>query len=394
MGNFLVHNLKERLVNCEDNLINLAKNFKIKKLTSIKGLSFLTANLESEPLLGERIYENQNWSIGFAGDLLDFSQVPYERIISILDSKNYKELKNFNGVFSFVALNKRNKKFYVVSDRRAQLSVYYFIKNESFIFSTEFSVYCKLLVKPEFNFNWFIDYLYFNFPIQDITFLNDVFKLPPASLLIYDSELKSFTINSYSENFHEHDDLLTGYDALQYAKNVFVERSKANFNNGGEKIAIALTGGWDGRTNLAIAPNKNLITAYTYGQEGCEDILSAARTAEIMKIPHQRILFDDAFIKELPKYMMETIYLSSGEQGILRSTLLFVYSKLRELLPDHNLIISGIMMDTMFRGHIGMPVLTPPHVAEIFRSGNININKAQWGTVFNIDYAKFRQACE
>ncbi len=293
MGNFLVHNLKERMVKCEDNLINLAKNFKIKKLTSTKGLNFLTANLESEPLLGERIYENQNWQIGFAGDLLDFSEIPYERIISILDSKNYEKLKNFNGVFSFVAFNKHDKKFYLVSDRRAQLSVYYFIKNESFIFSTELSVYCKLLVKPEFNFNWFIDYLYFNFPIQDITFLNDVFKLPPASLLIYDSQLKSYTISSYSENFHEHDDLLTGNDALQYAKDVFVERSKANFNNGGEKIAIALTGGWDGRTNLAIAPNKNLITAYTYGQEGCEDILFAAKTAEIMKIPHQRILFDD-----------------------------------------------------------------------------------------------------
>ncbi len=138
-----------------------------------------------------------------------------------------------------------------------------------------------------------------------------------------------------------------------------------------------------------MAPNKELITAYTYGEPGCKDIIEASKTSKSLNIAHKEILFNTDFVNELPHYLMETVYISSGLQGILRATLLYAYSKLKELLPDHNLVISGIMMDTMFRGHIGMPTLTPNYIARIFKTGQIEINKEKWSSVFNNNYEAF-----
>ncbi len=389
MGSFLVHNINQSQLSNDDRIIDLSNNLEVKNFTLNQFISFSIAYLKDEPLLGKKFYENNIWFVGFAGDLLDFKQVPFAYIIENLENEHFDNLKTLNGVFSIIAYNKKINKYYLISDRRSQHPVYYYIKNSTFIFSTELSSFCKLLNDNKFNEKWLYNYLFFNFGIEDITFLENVYSMPAASILVYNQNENTFILKEYSNKFIKKENLLNGEQALEYAKEIFEKRIHANFNNDNKKIAVALSGGWDARTNLALAPNKDLITAYTYGEEGCDDIIAASKTTKKLNLSHKVIDFGEDFINNLPHYILETVYLSSGLQGILRSTLLYVYSRLKELLPDHKLVISGIMMDTMFRGHIGMPALTPIHIMEAFRTGRIDIDRKLWSSIFSSKFESF-----
>ncbi len=201
MGNFLVHNVEFNNKESFDDIINLANNYKEYNLKQDKNLIFKVSNLENELLSGKRIFENENWQIGFAGDLLDFKQIPYQLIINILEEEHFYKLKSLNGIFSIIGFNKKNKKYYLISDRRSQHPAYYYIHNKIFIFSTELSIFCKLLSNPKFNDKWLFDFLYFNFTIDNITYLENVYSMPAASVLIYDQNKNKFNIREYSSIF-------------------------------------------------------------------------------------------------------------------------------------------------------------------------------------------------
>ena len=369
-----------------DDVLNSSKRLVIH---GNKSCNFFISSSPNSIQQTKKIFEDENWLIGFSGDLLGYDKIPYDLIIEILENRTFTKLKELNGVFAIVIYHKIEKVYYVISDRRSQFPIYYYINNDHYIFSSELSGFCRVLNYPKFNSNWLYDYLFFNFPIDGISFVKDVYKLPPASILIFNQNSAQYSIKEYAPNFNKKDKLFTGKPALEYAKEIFTKSLKTSLGNSNSKVAVALTGGWDSRTNLALISENEKVSTYTYGGQYCEDMVMADKISKKLKLNHHAIYFEDSLLKDLPKLMFETIYFSSGEQGILRSTLLYVYKHLNELIPDLDIILSGIMMDTMFRGHIGMPVLTPQHIIKIFNTGVVDIEKSVWKPIFNNDYDSF-----
>ncbi len=357
----------------QNSLVDISSKEKIQ-IKNERNSLFIYTYLKDEPLKGQRYFSNENWTIFLAGELIDHPTLPFKNIIQILERQNFTELKNLNGVFAIIAYNKKEEKYYLISDRRSQYPLYYYIKNETAIISSDLSSFCRLLDHTKFNEKWLYDYMFFHYPIGDDTFLENVKRLSYSSVLIYCNKTKEIKLKNYAEVFKKKEKLLMGNEGIEYAKEVF-SKVVPKYFDGSENIACALTGGWDGRTNVALAPDRNKITTYTYGGKDCNDIIFSRKAVKDIKTKHFEITFDDNFVNNLKTQMYETVYFSSGTQPILRSTLLDVYSR----LAGFPLVVSGISYDGLFRGNIGGPSIISPYVINFFKNGRqadmLNDNK-------------------
>ena len=383
MSNFLFcHNSnKSPALNQIKEIINLPQTFEVETFQE-EGNIYGTSFHNNAPLKGKRIFYDKHWIILFAGDMVDYESVPYHLFIKYIENETFENFKDFNGVYSIFLFNKEENKLFLISDRRSQHPVYYFIENKNIIFSTDLSLFVKLLDKPEFNKDWLYDYLFFDYIIGQTTFLKDVHKMPAASYLTYSFDTCCYNVKEYSDFFRPKEKLLEGTPAFEYATEIFRERIPKYFE-GSNNIACALTGGWDARTNIALAPNPDNITAFTYGIPGCNDLVAAKDVTDKINIKFKEIHFNKEFIENLPELMLETIYQSSGLQGILRASLLYVYKNLSMGPSNFDLVISGMDYDTLFRGHFGIPSVMFPDMAKIMLTGKININFDYWKEIFN-----------
>ncbi len=389
MSNFLLYRnrFKEQLNKSEiENALNLAGNFSVNLFKEDCNI-FGSAHLESAPLKGKRFFKNDRWIVLFAGDLIDYETVPFSLLINTVENEQWGEFEKLNGVFAISFFDKLKQCFYLVSDRRSQHPVYYFINEDELIFSTELSLFVKLLNSPEFEEKWLYNYLFFNFTIGQTTFLKNVYKMPSSSILKYNCQENKIQIIEYTQLFQVKEPLFEGIDALEYAKDIFAKQLPKYYPEKSQ-IACALTNGWDGRTVLALAPSYENVTAYTYGGIDCKDILNAKKTAKLLKIPHKEIHFDDDYLSQLHNDIFEAVYLSSGHQGILRSTLVHVYKTLSQKF-GFNLALSGILLDGLFRGNGGYPGVIPEELHELFTNTSLQFRKI-WEEMFEQKTKNFK----
>jgi hypothetical protein len=254
-----------------------------------------------------------------------------------------------------------------ISDRRAQKGLYVHHDGGDVVVGTVQSALAVVADKAECDERWLHQVLLFNFPVTDVSILKQVDRLGPTELRTIAPSTQGERRTRYCPGFRPSPPTAPDSSELDHAFDVFRDRIPRYFG-GGRSSACAITGGWDARTILALAPDPQSVSTYTYGIAGSNDLEQARALTRSLDIPHLPIHFGSAFTDSLPTLMPETVYLSGGEQGILRASLLHVYRLLREQhQPD--LTLSGIAMDMLFRGHANTPALVSPVMAEIFRGG-------------------------
>jgi len=367
--------------------INPLKTLTTKIINNKQGL-FAVSFHKNAPLKGNKYFDDENWTAVFAGDIIEKS-LSWKLILKTFEIDNYKPFNNLSGYFSIAALNKEKNKLYIVSDRRSQLPLFYLIDDKNVYISTELSTFCRLPVKVTFNAEWLREYLFFYYPIGQTTFLENVKRMPPASILEINLNPGEYKISEYAPKFQKKEKLLKGKKSLEHAYSVCKDRIPKYFT-GTDEIACALTSGWDSRTNLSFCPNLNSITSYTYGVPGCKDLIQASKTAKALNIKHQEIIFDKKFVEKLPTLMMETIYLSSGLERITRSSLLHIYKVLTDSSNKYPVILSGIFWDGQFRGHAG-PAVISPDMIRLFSTGEKSINEEYWKEYLGNNYKSFKK---
>jgi asparagine synthetase B (glutamine-hydrolysing) len=347
--------------------------------------------LGTAPLDGKRILETEDEILGFCGDLIGTGLIPWNDILAILRKGNYSEFGQWRGRFAVSRYQKKEKTITLISDRRSQQPLYYRPGAGAFCYSTELSSFCRLPEPVEFDSQWLFEYFFFNYPVGKTTFLKGVSKLPPASVLQYSLPTSKASVSRYAEIFRPKPHLLAAPESFQRAVSVFRETLPSYFA-GSEEVACALTSGWDGRTILAHAPDRTRITTYTYGVPGCQDLREAKATAKKIGVPHQSVTFGEEFSANLADGMIDTVFLSSGSEKILRASLLYAYRTLTAGGTKFPLIMSGIGMDGIFRGHSLPPAIVSRDLADVFRNGRVELRESFWKTVFPDRYPLFRQS--
>ena len=382
----LGENISELDINSLVYTINPIKILDTKILHIDQGF-FAVSSHENVPLKGNKYFDNEDWAAVFAGDLIEES-LPWNLIFDTLKSGNYQTLNSLRGYFSLTILDKKKNKLFIISDRRSQFPVFYLINGKNVFISTELSTFCRLPLEISFNIGWMWEYLFFQYPIGQTTFLENVKRMPPASVLEIKIKSGEHFFSEYAPKFRKKNHLLKGEKALEYAYAVF-KNTLPKYMRGSEEIICGLTCGWDARTNLSFCQNLGSIIAYTHGIPGCWDLVDAAKTARAMDIEHKKILLDKNFEDILPSLMIDTVYLSSGQEQITRSAPLYVYRKLTDSGEKHPILLSGIDYDFLFRGHFGPQEL--PYMTKIFSTGEKTVNEEYWKEYLGNHYNSFKQ---
>ena len=367
-----------------EGILNPTKRKKVERL-EIDDLIMFASALPNTPLTGPRVFCSDRWAIVFAGDVVDYLDVPFEHITGALESADYGFLSTLNGIFVVVAYDRHTQNLHVVTDRRGQKPCFFRVLEGRIQVSTALPPFLLHDEPPAFNKKWLWECLYFNFPVSDATFLEEVKRLHPACILTFNNGSGSLDTIRYAPLFKPRQPLYDREEGLRLAVEVFRDRFPVYYE-GATEVACPLTGGWDGRTVLAFAPPGKRVQSYTYGIPGCSDLCGAAATARAIGVEHMPILFDDAFVDDLPRQAFDTVYLSGGLQGVLRSTLNHAYRCLTDSGQRFPMTLSGVALDMEFRGHAQSPDLISPEVAARFRGQAV---PDSWSSVLGDEYPDF-----
>lgn len=331
-------------------------------------------------------HEDATWRIFIVGDMVDAPSDLVETIVRALDRQSFHEFSRFEGMYGIVAVSASGQDVFVAGDRRSQYSLYWGIVSGRLYVGSEASSFCRLNAF-DVSRKWIWEFLYYNFPVSDVSFLDGVTRVP-AGVVVHFSlrDPMVHTIFPYASEFRVHTPLLGKKEALEAALDVFTERFPLYFEGG--EMACPITAGWDARTVLAFKPIDAALTTYTYGIPGTSDLIRAARVARSAGTPHREILFDREFAAALPQLMLDTVYASSGTQGVKRATLLHVYRLMTQNGTAFPLTLSGVALGAL-RGHAGWHPLTSPDMFDLFEGKSPHFQPGAWGDIFGDDLGAF-----
>ena len=322
-----------------------------------------SAHRDRALLQGARVFHSGAWTLLFAGDLAGHETVPMATFVEILESGDHQRFASLNGIWALAALNDQERSIRLVTDRCGQYPLFWNTTGSGLSFSTRLPVFCRLRNAPGFNLEYLYDSLWFQFPIGPTTFLNDTYRVPAASVLRYDVEDDTLSITQYSPDLQAADPLLRGQEALQEGYELFRTVSREYIPQDDE-WAIGLTAGWDARTILSFGLDRQPC-CYTYGYAGCGDMVRAKAASRALGIPHFDIPFDEDYENGFEKRILETVFISGGMENSSRSSLLYSYPRVTRNGERFPAVLSGIGLDSIFRGHLG-PALVSPRLKNIF----------------------------
>jgi len=326
------------------NLVNTMQVHSVIEDDFFSSVSFL----DSSPLKSQRVYQSKDLIYLFVGDLIGVEEIPWKEVETNFLQSNFEWFSTLQGLFAFAIFDKKLKQISLISDHRAQLPVYYGIIDDNIVFSTDLSTFTTLKNVPEFNVEWLYEYMFFNYPIDRTTFFKEIKRIRPMTILNID--LKTLKVDEfyYGKLLKKAKSIKTGRESLDLNIKAFKEIIPKYYSQDGITLA-AISGGFDSRTLLSLAPKKVKVKSYTYGVEDSGDLETVSSFINKLGIKHEQILFNDDFKDKLPDLIYDTVRLSGGTQPILRSTLLYVYKSLYQSHKDVSIIMGGINGD-FFRG--------------------------------------------
>ena len=126
------------------------------------------------------------------------------------------------------------------------------------------------------------------------------------------------------------------------------------YANYSEKALVSLTGGFDGRTNLAVLdkPVENF-KCYSYGMPGSKQINVPKNISEKLGIDYEPVLLEQEFLDNYSKYNSLASYFSNGTAPIGFGNIVYAFSRLK------------IYSTTVVTGLLGSEVLRPLHNNQI-----------------------------
>jgi len=347
--------------------------------------------LRNSSIPARRYLEDARYTCCFAGDLTGCSEIPWNDIIEIIKNRDFRRFSDFRGAFAISVYDRTNSTISVISDRISQQPVYYHENDSRLVFSTSLALFSRIPGVYKINEKWIWELMFFNYPVGNTTFVENVYKMPAASILEFDLNTSKLTLLPYADPFRRTGNPLTGNHALTVAASVFESRISSQFD-GAERAAVSITGGFDSRTILSQAPLDRVDT-YTYGIEGSGDLREGREIASKAGLNHQSIEFGQPFLGELPDLIEQTIFLSGGMERIVRATLPYVYRKLTANGTRYPIIVTGVSGDHLFRDHINgtgnVPSIISPDMMNVFHTGKVSQNNDFSRSMFGGRYPEY-----
>jgi len=273
------------------------------------------------------------------------SNTDTEIIIHSYEEYGIDCLQKFNGMFAFCIYDKNKDLMFVVRDFFGIKPVYYYFKDNKFIFASEIKAIIEdKSIKREPNNKAIIEYLTFQNCLDEKTFFKDIFLLLPGEYLIYNNK-KLERVKYYKEeyNYKSNPDVINNFLQL-------FENSIKNHLISDVPVGAYTSSGFDSSsvTYFASKYNKNMHTftgkfreAGYYDETIC--VKELAKNIGVKQ--HDVIMSPENFIKDFEKIIY---HLDEPKAGI---PLLSEYYIAQYASKYVKVVLTGHGGDELFLGY-------------------------------------------
>ena len=252
---------------------------------------------------------------------------------------NANFLSSLCGHFVILMFDQLKEKYLLFNSCFGMMPIYYSIHGKKLFFSSRLQSFIDVVpFNLQFNKCSLLQYLIFNYPIDDSSFLTNVNILPAASVI---SNCKdNWIVNKYDNHEWLFNTPSYGFDNGKELVDSVFRKTISKYARIISPFGCAITGGFDSRLILSYLRNENAKAyfLFTYGKKSHIDMDIAIKLSKRFGIQHLPVYMDDVFIDNYLNLAKESILLSDGARAANRGHYMLMA---REVAEKAKLIISG-----------------------------------------------------
>jgi asparagine synthase (glutamine-hydrolysing) len=241
-----------------------------------------------------------------------------------------------NGRFHGLLTNRTQGIATLFNDRYGMHRIYYHESKEAFYFAAEAKAI--LAVRPGLrraDLRGMGEFVACGCVLENRTLFEGIHVLPPAAAWV----LRNDTVDQKGTYFQPQE----WEDQTPLEPEVYYRELRGRFSrnlpryfNGGERIAMSLTGGLDTRMIMAWQkPSPGSLPCYSFGGtfRDSQDVVIARRVAEACGQTHDVIPVAEEFLSRFPYYAERSVYLTDGCTDVSHSVDLYINERAAKIAP-------------------------------------------------------------
>jgi len=224
------------------------------------------------------------------------SAIDNELFVTIYHStRSFKFLRDIDGYYTAALYDKKENKIYLITDRYGFKPLYWGTVNDNLVWSSELKGFLgHINFTPVIDSQAVQEFFNIGYLLENRTWFEDIELMPPASVLTFDLKKSKVEIQHYW-SWSEIRTMKGPIDEREIVEELgrLLKKAVRNRVNNNERIGVNLSGGLDSRAILAAVPvDYKPLHAFTFGQEGCDDIKIARKVSKIKGARHHTLLLN------------------------------------------------------------------------------------------------------
>lgn len=283
-----------------------------------------------------------------------------------------------NGMFSICIYDKNRNRIILARDRYGEKPLYYSLLKNSIIFSSELSP-IRSFLNPKISLQSLKKYFAYGFFPQPLTQFEEVYKLEPGFISIYDIKSKKFIKSKYYEYSTNNSNKFPITEVGNKIKSLLGESILSRLNSD-RNLGYSFSGGLDSSIIVSMAKNyTDNIDAYSIGFEdkSYDDSRIIIDTSNFLNLSLNLSFLDEININNSVEYICNKIDEPFSDTSLVPS---YFLSKLQS--KDKIVIIGGDGSDEIFYGYSTFNALfyssilnkLPNNIFHLIKNLSTNIN--------------------
>jgi asparagine synthase (glutamine-hydrolysing) len=272
-----------------------------------------------------------------------YTNTDTEVLVHLWEEEKEKMLDKVTGMFAFAIYDSNEKIVFIARDRFGEKPLYYTFIDGNFIFASELRAIINCIKNPEINPNAIASYLAFFYNHLEESFIKRVYRLKPASYVLYSLKDKKITLNSYWDlNFEENNEM--DLDAALKILDTNLKSIVKNTLISDVPLGVLLSGGVDSSVIAKVASEySKLKTMHVTGSE--EEVKFAEEVANLIKSDHKTIYVKTDFMKDFDQITLAI------DEPVADPSIIPTFYICREIKKEITVALTGEGGDEMFWGY-------------------------------------------
>ncbi len=292
----------------------------------------------------------------------------YADALSDMYAQNDDGFTDFiKGSFVITIFDRNKNTLKVVTDRLNVLPLYYYFGDGLLIISSSVRMILETGLAPKTpDYAAFTEQLIFDFTLGTKTYFREIRRTDNG--MIYNFSGAGITENRYWDVVRLYNkELLPRNKSLELLSAQLHENANL-YCSDAEKVLVALTGGFDGRANVALLDRKkDDFLCYSYGMPGSRQVSIPQEICDKLNFNYRPVLLDEKYENEHDECALEAVEFSNGSAPIMRSNYTYAYKKLKGFSTVN---LMGLFGSEVMRPLHNVGIMVNDYSEKLFLSDN------------------------